>query len=82
VVEYLLQWEETKEFLNRTRDFIRFLLPYYLRERRTHLTIAVGCTGGRHRSIVVVNQLVEMVRVEMVKKGVFLSVRHRDAERG
>lgn len=82
VVDYLLQWEETREFLNRARDFIGFLLPHYLRERRTHLTIAVGCTGGRHRSIVIVNQLVEMVRVEMVQKGVFLSVRHRDLERG
>ncbi|MBM4306095.1 MAG: RNase adapter RapZ [Deltaproteobacteria bacterium] len=82
VAEYLLQWEETKEFLNRTQDFIGFLLPFYLRERRTHLTIAVGCTGGRHRSIVIVNQLVEMLRDKMAKQGVFLSVRHRDAERG
>ena len=82
VAEYLLQWEETKEFLNRIQEFIGFLLPFYLRERRTHLTIAVGCTGGRHRSIVIVNQLVEMLRDKMAKQGVFLSVRHRDAERG
>ncbi len=82
VAEYILQWEESKEFLSRTREFIRFLLPFYLRERRTHLTIAVGCTGGRHRSIVIVNRLVEMLRDEMAKEGVFLSVRHRDAERG
>lgn len=82
VVDYLLQWQETREFLNRTQDFIRFLLPYYLRERRTHLTIAFGCTGGRHRSIVVVNQLIEMVRAEMASRGILLSVRHRDAERG
>lgn len=82
VAAYLLQWEETREFLNRTRDFIGFLLPFYLRERRTHLTIAIGCTGGRHRSIVIVNQLVEMLRGEMAREGVFLSVRHRDAERG
>lgn len=82
VVDYLLKWKETREFLDRTLDFIRFLLPYYLRERRTHLTIAVGCTGGRHRSIVVINQLVEMVQAEMAGKGILLSVRHRDAERG
>lgn len=82
VAAYLLQWEETKEFLNRTRDFIGFLLPFYLRERRTHLTIAIGCTGGRHRSIVIVNQLGKMLRDEMAKEGVFFSVRHRDAERG
>ncbi|OGP79944.1 MAG: RNase adaptor protein RapZ [Deltaproteobacteria bacterium RBG_16_49_23] len=82
VAEYILQWEESKEFLKRTREFIRFLLPFYLRERRTHLTVGVGCTGGRHRSIVIVNRLVEMLRDEMAKEGVLLSVRHRDAERG
>ena len=80
--EYILQWEEAREFLNRTREFVRFLFPFYLRERRTHLTIAVGCTGGRHRSIVMVNRLAEMLKDEMAQKGMLLSVRHRDAERG
>ena len=82
VAEYVLQWEETKEFLRHIQELIRFLLPLYERERRTHLTIAVGCTGGRHRSIVIVNHLAEMLRDEVVKRGVFLSVQHRDAEKG
>jgi UPF0042 nucleotide-binding protein len=82
VVEYILQWEETKEFLRRLREFIRFLLPLYMKERKTHLTIAVGCTGGRHRSIVIVNRLAEMLRDELADRGMFLSVRHRDAEKG
>lgn len=82
VSEYVLQWEEAKEFLRYVQEFIRFLLPLYERERKTHLTIAVGCTGGRHRSIVIVNQLAEMLRDELTKKGVFLSVQHRDAEKG
>ena len=82
VTEYVLQWEETKEFLQRVREFIRFLLPLYIRERKTHLTIAVGCTGGRHRSIVIVNRLAEMLRDELAERGVFLSMRHRDAEKG
>jgi len=82
VAEYILQWEETKEFLQRVQEFIRFLLPLYIRERKTHLTIAVGCTGGRHRSIVIVNRLAEMLRDEVMKRGLFLSVRHRDAEKG
>ena len=82
VADYILQWEETKEFLERTQEFIRFLLPLYLRERRTHLTIAVGCTGGRHRSMVVVNRLAEMLRDDLTKKGMVLTVQHRDAERG
>jgi UPF0042 nucleotide-binding protein len=82
VAAYVLHWEETKEFLRRVQEFIRFLLPLYERERKTHLTIAVGCTGGRHRSIVIVNQLAEMLREELTERGVFLSVRHRDAEKG
>jgi UPF0042 nucleotide-binding protein len=82
VAEYVLQWEETKEFLQRVREFIRFLLPLYIKERKTHLTIAIGCTGGRHRSIVIVNQLAERLRDELAERGVFLSVRHRDAEKG
>jgi len=82
VAEYVLQSEETKEFLKRVHEFIRFLLPLYLGERKTHLTIAVGCTGGRHRSIVIVSRLAEMLRDELTEKGAFLSVRHRDAEKG
>jgi UPF0042 nucleotide-binding protein len=82
VAEYILQWEETREFLQRVQEFIRFLLPLYIRERKTHLTIAVGCTGGRHRSIVIVNRLAEMLRDEVMKRGLFFSVRHRDAEKG
>jgi UPF0042 nucleotide-binding protein len=82
IAEYVLQWEETKAFLRHLQELIRFLLPLYERERKTHLTIAVGCTGGRHRSIVIVNQLGEMLREEVTKRGVFLSVQHRDAEKG
>ena len=82
VAEYVLQWEETREFLRRIQEFIRFLLPLYEREGKTHLTIAVGCTGGRHRSIVIVNQLAEMLRGELVARGTLLSVQHRDAEKG
>ena len=82
VSEYVLQWEEAKDFLQHVQEFIRFLLPLYERERKTHLTIAVGCTGGRHRSIVIVNRLAEMLRNELMERGVFLSIYHRDAERG
>jgi len=82
VAEYVLQWEEAKEFLRHIQDLIRFLLPLYERERKTHLTIAVGCTGGRHRSIVIVNELAEKLQDEVTRGRVFLSVQHRDAEKG
>ncbi len=81
ISDYILRWEETKEFLKRVQEFIRFLLPFYERERKTHLTIAIGCTGGRHRSVVIANRLAEMFRDELVKRGIFLSVHHRDMEK-
>ena len=82
VRDYLLQWEETREFLRRLHEFIGFLIPLYDREGKTHLTIAVGCTGGRHRSVVIVNQLAERLRQSLAERGSRLSVRHRDAEKG
>jgi UPF0042 nucleotide-binding protein len=82
VRDYILQWEESREFLNRLQGFIEFLIPLYKREGKTHLTIAVGCTGGRHRSVVIVSQLAERVEPALSERGIRLSVRHRDAEKG
>ena len=82
ISEYVLQWEETKEFLRHIENLIRFLLPLYQKEMKTHLTIAVGCTGGRHRSVVIVNRLAEVLRDELAKREIFLSVQHRDMEKG
>jgi UPF0042 nucleotide-binding protein len=82
VAEYVLQWDEAKEFLRRVQEFIQFLLPLYEREGKTQLTIAVGCTGGRHRSMVIVNRLAENLRDSVMSRNVLLYVRHRDAEKG
>ena len=82
VADYVLGGEEAKEYMERLLDFIGFLLPLYAKEGKTHLTIAVGCTGGRHRSIVIVNRLAETLRNEWAGRGVVLSARHRDAEKG
>ena len=82
VAEYVLQWQETREFLERMDGFIRVLLPLYEREGKTHLTIAIGCTGGRHRSMVIVNELAEILQGVLKSMGASLSVRHRDAEKG
>lgn len=82
VAEYVLQWEETREFLQRVQDLIRFLLPLYQREMKAHLTIAVGCTGGRHRSVVIVNQLAETLLDELTRMGIMMSVQHRDMDKG
>ncbi len=82
VKDYLLQWEETRELLRRVHEFIGFLIPLYKREGKTHLTIAVGCTGGRHRSVVVVNELAGMLGPDLVGQGARLTVRHRELKKG
>jgi len=82
VKEYVLQWEESREFLKRLHEFISFLIPLYEREGKTHLTLAVGCTGGRHRSVVIVNRLAEVLGSDWTGREARLSVRHRDTEKG
>jgi UPF0042 nucleotide-binding protein len=82
VASYVLQGEEAKGFIRRVREFIEFLLPLYEREGKSQLTIAVGCTGGRHRSMAMVNQLAEALRESVTRQQALLFVRHRDAEKG
>ena len=82
VASYVLQGEEAKGFIRRVQEFIEFLLPLYEREGKTQLTIAVGCTGGRHRSMAMVNQLAEALRESVTRQQALLYVRHRDAEKG
>jgi UPF0042 nucleotide-binding protein len=66
-----------KEFMRRLRSLLEFIIPGYVDEGKSYLTIAVGCTGGRHRSVVVVDELANFFR------GMYLpvSVEHRDLER-
>jgi RNase adapter protein RapZ len=77
VADYVLNREETKELLERITALLDFTLPRYQHEGKSYLTIAVGCTGGRHRSIV----LVEELRRLLDARGYRVLVRHRDAER-
>jgi UPF0042 nucleotide-binding protein len=77
VASYVLGQPETEEFVGRLEGLIDFLLPLYEAEGRTYLTIGVGCTGGRHRSVVVIERL----RAYFEKRGVQSTVRHRDLDR-
>ena len=77
VKEFVLNKEETKEFLARFRNLLNFLIPSYLREGKTYLTIAFGCTGGRHRSVSIVDFLADEISFERC----ILKKRHRDIER-
>ena len=75
VSDFVLESGVTKEFLNRTTDLIRFLVPHYIEEGKTMLVIAVGCTGGRHRSVAIANELYRKLKEE---KSVEISIEHRD----
>jgi len=77
VKEFVLNKEETKEFLVRFENLLNFLIPSYLREGKTCLTIAIGCTGGRHRSVSIVDFLADEISFERC----ILKKRHRDVER-
>lgn len=57
VARYVLDTPEAKALLDRIEEFLRFALPQFQRERKLYLTVAVGCTGGRHRSVAVVEEL-------------------------
>jgi UPF0042 nucleotide-binding protein len=75
IARFLGQYAETAEFLERTTDLLRFLLPHYVDEGKSYVTVAVGCTGGRHRSVHVAEAL---KRSLADVPGVRLRVRHRD----
>ncbi len=77
VAEYVLRRAETEEFLTKVVDLLDYVLPRYQREGKSYLTIALGCTGGRHRSIV----LAEELRGRLAARGHRVVVRHRDVER-
>lgn len=57
VSRFVLKSSVTQKFLRKYSGLLKFLIPYYIREGKSYLTIAVGCTGGRHRSVIVVNEL-------------------------
>ncbi len=77
VADWVLRREESQEFLGRVLDLLAFTLPLYQREGKSYLTIALGCTGGRHRSVV----LVEELSRRLAERGHRVLVRHRDADR-
>jgi len=77
VREFIFQHAESREFLQRLQDLLTFLLPFYHREGKAYLTVAIGCTGGRHRSVA----LVEALRAFLEARGLPPTVVHRDIDR-
>ncbi|MGH7297204.1 MAG: RNase adapter RapZ [Polyangiaceae bacterium] len=79
VARYVLSAPETQEFLRRTRALLEYVLPKYEREGKSYLTLAVGCTGGRHRSVTIAEAL---ARDLSASTGFPIGVLHRDTHRG
>lgn len=77
VVAYLNQFPQTKEFLDRITGLLLFLLPHYIHEGKSYLTIAFGCTGGQHRSVMIA----EEIRRRLEEKGYQAKTAHRDMPR-
>lgn len=78
VRQFVLDQTDTSEFLDRFLWFIDFLIPRYQREGKSYLTISVGCTGGRHRSVVII----EVLKDFFISRKLALKVTHRDMEKG
>jgi UPF0042 nucleotide-binding protein len=74
IAKYLQSFPETAEFIRRVGNLLKYLLPKYVREGKRYLTVAVGCTGGRHRSVYVVEELAKLLS----NKKRSIHVQHRD----
>ncbi len=77
VSSYVMNSEAAVEFLNKLTDMLIFLIPHYIEEGKNQLVISIGCTGGKHRSVTLVNELTKQLR----KTEYGLKVEHRDIEK-
>ena len=78
VNDYVFSFQQTQDYLKRLKDLLAFSLPLYAEEGKTSLVIAVGCTGGHHRSVAVTHTLAEFIG----SQGYQVSENHRDMNRG
>jgi UPF0042 nucleotide-binding protein len=77
VARYIRSFPQTEEFRRRIESLLTYLIPHYIHEGKSYLTVAFGCTGGRHRSVA----LAEMTRQALKRKGYATKVVHRDLDK-
>ncbi|WP_155477401.1 RNase adapter RapZ [Heliobacterium mobile] len=77
VQEFVLSSPTTRLFLRKYYSLLRFLIPHYIKEGKTHLVIGIGCTGGKHRSVTLANRLA----AALAKQEYAVTVKHRDIEK-
>lgn len=79
IQEFVMSHDAAREFLKKLSDMVRFLIPHYISEGKSQLVIAVGCTGGKHRSVTLANALYDELNAENRAYG--LKKEHRDIEK-
>ncbi len=77
VQDYVLSFPETQEFLDRLYDMLTFLLPNYIKEGKYRLVVAIGCTGGKHRSVTIANELYKRLKTSEYGATIY----HRDVDK-
>jgi len=77
VVRYIHKFPETKEFIRKVHELLTFLLPHYVQEGKSYLSVAFGCTGGQHRSVMIAEEMQKLLQ----KDGYTVKVIHRDMPR-
>jgi UPF0042 nucleotide-binding protein len=77
VAKYVRSFPQTQQFLKRIEGLLTYLIPHYIREGKSYLTIAVGCTGGRHRSVM----MADSITSALASRGYTVKAVHRDLER-
>jgi len=78
IVSFMERDPSTRTFIDRLEEYVRFALPYYVQEGKSYLTIAVGCTGGRHRSVMIAERLRDVLAAIPDTK---VRIKHRDIKR-
>lgn len=78
VSDFVLQYPQTKEFIGKLDDMLGMLIPYYMEEGKTELVIAIGCTGGKHRSVTIAEEVTKALQNKNYKT----IIRHRDINKG
>lgn len=78
IQDFVMQYKEAGEFLNRLEDMVRFLIPNYIIEGKNQLVIGIGCTGGKHRSVTLANELYHRLEHE---KEFGIKIEHRDIQK-
>src|SRR5450631_450890 len=77
VAKYIRKFPQTQEFLDKARDMLKFVLPHYIEEGKSYLTVAFGCTGGQHRSVFIAEEMKKRLEAE----GHRVKTAHRDMPR-